>query len=318
MPLTMMLPCTLTDADRLRIEGEKTGKLKEQEDVEAQKKEAVRGYNVTLKALKAEIHDLNESHRTGTELRDVEIEERPDYKAGIIFIHRLDTGDCVKERAIDPDERQVKLGIDGPKLGSVDGEKADEQREASTPEEAEALRAERLASERAERISAAVQEARERIAITSDGGEEEGDWKATLQFGNRVLEAEAATAAAAADGVAQQVTEHLEGMEDAITASAAEQKRQEIERLAAEQAADDANTKKSALGGLKNGGLKVPRGHKRKTKHETTLPDGRVVDPEEEAAKIDATNPETDIDPLLRCTPDCDAQHEHTAERTAF
>lgn len=299
MAKSMQLPCDLTTDDRLRIGEALTSEITAQEQVEAAKKEATRGFNATIKTKRATIHDLNESLRTGKELREVEVEERPDYAAGIVFVHRLDTGDCVQQRAIDPDERQLKNGLEGPKvLAGGKSDTSDEQREATTPEEAEALRAERLAGERAERISAAVAEARSRITVVKIP-DDETRWNtgegfgATLQFGSRVLECEATTEEGARDGIAVQVTEILEAQEDqaatwadVAAASQAEQDRQEVERLAAEQAADDAATK-TLGGGLKNGGLKAPKGHKRKTKHPVTLPDGREVDPEEEAAKLE-------------------------------
>ncbi len=301
MPKTMKLPCDLTDADRLRIGETLTSEIKAREQVEAAKKAAVRDFNVALKAHRAQEHDLNESLFTGKELREVDIEERPDYVAGIVFIHRLDTGDCVQQRAIDPDERQVKMGLDGPTVleGGKAAERAEEQT-AESPEEAEAMRAERLANERAERISAGATEARERISLVSEG-EDATAWKATLQYGNRVLEAEAATAEAAADGVVQQVVEILEAQEDeaakptwedVAAASKAEQDRQEVERLAAEQAADDAKTNGKGKRGFKKG-LVAP---KRKSKHPVELPDGRTVDPEVEAAAIDAAEVPTDAD----------------------
>lgn len=306
MAKSMQLPCDLTTDDRLRISEALTAEITAQEQVEAAKKEATRGFNASIKVKRATIHDLNESLRTGKELREVEVEERPDYVAGIVFVHRLDSGDCIQQRAIDPDERQVKLGIDGPTImdgGKVDA--TDEQRDASTPEEAEALRAERLAGERVERISAAVMAERERIMVTGDGDAEGGPWKATLQYGNSVLESSRPTAAEAADAVIAQVVEILEAQEDtaaqwadAAAASEAEQKRQadeEVARLAAEQAEDDKATKKRTLkvgagDGLKNGGLKAPK-RKKGAKHDVTLPDGRVVDPEQEAAALDAEPP---------------------------
>ncbi len=303
---TMMLPCDLTDADRLRIGEVLTTEIKAREQIEAAKKAAVKDFNVALKQHKAKEHDFNESLFTGKELREVEVEERPDYVAGIVFVHRLDSGDCIQQRAIDPDERQVKLGIDGPTVldgGKVDA--ADEQRDASTPEEAEALRAERLAGERAERISAGVQEARGRIALTFDEAcSLDSQHLATLQLGNRVIEAAAATPEAAADGVARQVTEILEAEEDeaaarqptweeVVAASKAEQDRQELESLAKAQAEDDKATKKRTLkvgagDGLKNGGLKAPRKKKGLT---VALPDGRTVDPEQEAAANEGEPP---------------------------
>lgn len=310
---TLRLPVTLTDADRLTIAAEMSAAQTALEAVEAEKKAATREFNESIKAKKATIHDRNGILRAGVIHRDVEVETRDDPETGKRVTWRLDTMTTVHASDLDPDERQVLMDLPPPGSTPVGdtSNATDEQREASTPEEAEALRAERLANERAERISAGVQEARERITVLSEG---EGDtaWKATLQYGNRVLEAEAATAEAAANGVIAQVTEILEAQEDeaanraawadAAAASEAEQKRQEVERLAAEQADDDKQTKKRTVkvgagDGLKNGGLKAPKRVKR-TRHPVELPDGRVVDPEEEAAKLDAAEAQTpEVDP---------------------
>jgi delta 1-pyrroline-5-carboxylate dehydrogenase len=174
-----------------------------------------------------------------------------------VFIHRLDTnelhpaaGDRSRRAtsAHEPAGARRSWRAPGP-------DATDEQQAAGSPEEAEALRAERLHQERIERISAGVQEARERITVVSYENAEPGkEWKAVLQYGNRVLEAEAETAAAAADGVAHQVTDILQDEEDraeqwalAAAASEAEQARQaaEVAALAAEQAADDTATKRA-------------------------------------------------------------------------
>jgi hypothetical protein len=310
---TLMLPCTLTDEDRLRISSEQTAEITAQEQVEGAKKAAVKDFNVAIKQHRAKVHDFNESLRTGTELRDIEVEERPDYVAGIVFIHRLDTGECVKQRAIDPDERQLKNGLQGPQVldgGKADeAARADEQRDASTPEEAEALRAERLANERADRISAAVVEARGRITVVQrDGESSEQGFDATLQFGNRVLAAWAETEDVARAGIETQVTEILEAQEDeahrfddAIAASQAEQKRQEIERLAADQAADEASTPKR---GFKKG-LQAPKRKRVKSVDENgkVLAEGgeqspSVVDPEQEVLANESVPVDADGKPL--------------------
>jgi len=344
MPKTMQLPCHLTDPDRLRISEVLTAEIKSREQVEAAKKAAVKDFNVALKAHRAREHDFNESLFTGTEVREVEVEERPDYTAGIVFIHRLDTGDCVQQRAIDPDERQVKLGMDGPKLGSVDGDRADEQVEASTPDEAERLYEERLANERAERISAAVTEARAWImSAPVEWADAENTtpvrFEATLQHGEVLLSASGGTEDTARDGVVSRLVEILEAEEDArpapeptwedvAAASKAQQDAAEVERLAAEQASDDAATKKRTLktgaaakaDGLKNGGLKVPAGARKKGKRITAqLPDGRVVDPEEEVAAQEAVATADTGEPLADlCPPACDVDHRHSQARTDF
>lgn len=85
---TMSLPCDLNTEDRLRIGEALMSEITAQEQVEAAKKEATKGFNATIKVKRATIHDLNESLRTGKELREVEVEERPDYAAGIVFVHR--------------------------------------------------------------------------------------------------------------------------------------------------------------------------------------------------------------------------------------
>jgi len=298
MPKTMQLPCDLTDPDRLRISEVLTAEIKSREQVEAAKKAAVKDFNIALKQHKAKEHDFNESLFTGKELREVEVEERPDYTAGIVFIHRLDTGDCVQQRAIDPDERQVKLGIDGPKV--LDGGKprdvADEQTAAS-PDEAEALRADRLAGERAERISAAVVEARGRITVLpvqdiafGVGPELVPGFTATLQHGNRVLEESAASEEGALNLVVIRLTQILEAQEDeaatwadVAAASKAEQDRQEVERLAAEQAKDEATTPKKGF----RKGLVAPTRKKKEKRITAALADGRVVDVEDEARALD-------------------------------
>ncbi len=294
----MQLPCDMNDADRLRVGETLTSEIKAREQVEAAKKAAVKDFTVALKAHRLKEHELNESLFTGKELREVEVEERPDYAAGIVFIHRLDTGDCVQQRAIDPDERQVKLGIDGPKV--LDGGKprdvADEQTAAS-PDEAEALRADRLAGERAERISAAVVEARGRITVLpvqdiafGVGPELVPGFTATLQHGNRVLEESAASEEGALNLVVIRLTQILEAQEDeaatwadVAAASKAEQDRQEVERLAAEQAKDEATTPKKGF----RKGLVAPTRKKKEKRITAALADGRVVDVEDEARALD-------------------------------
>lgn len=427
---TIRLAVPLTDADRLMILGEMSAAQSALEAAEAEKKRVSGELSEEIKGHKATVHDRNEKLRSGQIWRDVAVEIRPNPENGKHETWRLDTNTIVRAADMDPEERQVRLGLEGPKVldggKKDDAGKTDEQLEADTPEEAERLRAERLANERAERISATCAEERTRITVMrnkADGPlegtlnfgdhvltgigpddeqcrdaiirqlvpilEEQEDaaakkvvddaaaeaekaradrearietaiaaerpriravsqpnetdpkraFLATLQYGNVVLQAEAETEEAAADGVATQVRDCLEADEEkaaqwagAVAASEIEQNRQadEVAQLAAEQAEDDKATKKRTLGGgLKNGGLKVPKGHKKKTtgrrKHDDAAegePDTEAAPtPETEAAAVEVTiehEGETLAVQAPLCPPECDETHEHTAERGAF
>jgi len=294
---TLRLPVTLTDADRLTISAEMSAAQTALEEVEAEKKAATKEFNESIKSRKSVIHERNAVLRAGVIHRDVEVETRADPETGQRVTWRLDTMTPVRAVDLDPDERQVLMDLPVPGSMPVGdaSNTTDEQREASTPEEAEALRADRLANERAERISAAVVEARRAIEVTPHA---EGGFTASMHYGDRRIEAEAGDEETARHGVIVQLTEHLEAQEDAAAkwadaaaASKAEQERQEVERLAAEQAADEASTPKR---GFKKG-LQAP---KRKKRISAELPDGRVVDPEQEVLANESTPVDADGKPL--------------------
>lgn len=283
---TMLLPVQLTNDDRLVISADLTVVIKSIEDVKAQKKAATKQYTDVIKDHEKTQHSLNENLRLGTIDREVEITEEKDWATGVTHIRRLDTGAIVKTQAIDPDERQTVMGLPGAgsTLVGVDGARTDEQREASTPEEAEALREERLANERAERISEAVSEARGRLSVLPvevDNDVEPARFRATVQFGNHVVDEIGFSEAQAVEAAVRTITEFAEADEAARpaptptwdevkAASEAEQRRQEVERLAAEQAADDKANKPKRL-------LQVPKGA-RKPKAEKKI---KILDAED-------------------------------------
>jgi hypothetical protein len=284
---TLPLPVDLTDADRLVVAADLTAVIYAREQVEAQKKEVTKDFNAKIKVHKAKEHELNEALRLGHIEREVEVEERPDYARGVVETFRLDVtpNTVVKVRGIDPDERQTVMGLltVGSKLVGVDGARTDEQRDASTPEEAEALREERLANERAERISEAVSEARGRLQVSAltvpDG--EPARWQAVVQFGNHVIDETGFSEAQAVEAAVRTITELAEADEAARpvsvptwdevkAASEAEQRRQEVERLAAEQAADDKANKPKRL-------LQVPKGARKKAVEKKI----KILDPDD-------------------------------------
>ncbi len=153
MPNTMLLPIELTEAERLLVLTDLSAKLTDLEALEAEKS----AIPERIKGLKAAINHLNHSIKTNTVERDVEIREEPNTFAGTVKIFRVDTGAWVKDRDMDPDERQLRLGDaavpGGPVPDNVRDLRAEEQT-AETPEEAEELRQQRLAAEEIERLAA--------------------------------------------------------------------------------------------------------------------------------------------------------------------
>lgn len=264
---TLRLPVKLMESDRLNIGADLSACVKAIEHDKAAKKLATAGFNKTIRKHEVTQHELNESLIAGVIHREVDVRDEKDYVTGKTRTIRLDTGEEVVSKDIDPDERQKVLGLPSPgsKVVGVPSDAAEEQ-SASSPEEAEKLREERLANERAERISAAVSEARARIVILGNG--EGAQFRGVVQVGNRVIEEVGFSEAQTVAAVVATLTEHVEAEEaarepvqtwDDVKAASAEAERQrEIDRLAAEQADDQ---KKNGPKNL----LKPPRGKKAKT-----------------------------------------------------
>jgi hypothetical protein len=302
------LPVKLVEADRLVISADQTAVIKAQEEVEAAKRLAVAGFNAKIKEHKKKVHELNENLLAGVVYREVEVRIDKDFATGKARTIRVDTGEEVISKDIDPDERQTVLGLPGPGAqmvgldGGPDGEQA-----AGTPEEAEALREERLAGERVERISAAVEEARARITVLAmevlEG--EPAMFSGTVQVRNRVIEETGFSEAQTVAAVVAALTEWAEAEEDARpeptptwdevkAASAETQRLAEIERLANEQADDQ---KKNGPKNL----LKAPKPKKAKEKKINVV----VVEADGTETPVEEPDP-ADEQPAPAPTPDDD------------
>jgi len=268
MPKSAFLPVTITDAEKLVILGEVSAALEALEKLEAEKKRLPEA----IKTLLGSIHLKNHALAAGVIEREVEIREEPNAFAAKVKIFRVDTGEFVRERAMDPDEAQMLLGqsaVPGPSPDNVRSmaearERTEEQLAAATPEEAEAIRAERLNAERAQRMEDLI------AALTVDVADR-GD-------GSFVARVEGAVpGVASADGLSGPIRETADAAridlldeirrlmagsttwDDVAAASAETQRLAEIERLANEQAADAAKGPKKLL--------KAPKGAKgKKTK----------------------------------------------------
>lgn len=292
---TLRLPVRLTDEDRLHIQGDLSLALSGLEAAESAKKASNAEHNARIKSLKLTIHDHNSGLVAGVIYREVEVRDEKDFATGKTRTIRLDTGEEVISKDIDPDERQTVLGLPAPgsKLVDVGGDASDEQRDASTPEEAEAMRAERLANERAERISAAVSEARARIVVlpieVHEG--EPAQFQGTVQAGNRVIEETGFSEAQTVAAVVASLTEWAEAeeaarpeptptWEEVQAASAETQRLAEIDRLAAEQKEDQ---KKNGPKNL----LKAPKPRKgKKIVVKTVAPDGTETEVDVEKLEL--------------------------------
>lgn len=164
MPQTLYLPVALTPDEHLALALEMSAVIKEAEAKELEKKATMSLLNEAVNALYSRIHDLNGPVSSGFVERDVEVREETNTFSGKVKVFRVDTGAWVKDRDMDPDERQLRLGetaVPGPTPDNVRSlsehrEKTEEQLAAGTPEEAEALRAARLADEREARGSSSA------------------------------------------------------------------------------------------------------------------------------------------------------------------
>ena len=58
---------------------------------------------------KASLDQASEKYRSGFEYRDIKCEATKDFKAGTLTIIRLDTGEIIKERVLDGEEKQTSM-----------------------------------------------------------------------------------------------------------------------------------------------------------------------------------------------------------------
>lgn len=280
---TMLLPIDLTEAERLLVLSDLSTKLTALEALTEEKK----AIPERIKSLMGAINHLNHSIATNTVEREVEVHEEPNAFGGTVKIFRVDTGAFVRERAMDPGERQLRLGdtpVPGPTPDNVRSlaearEKTEEQLAAGTPEEAEALRDARLADDRARRLEETLAGL---TVIVID--REDGHFLAHVEGKVPGVAGESGlsgpirdTAEAARAELLDEIRRLAQGSttwDDVAAASAEAQRQAEIDKLAADQAADAEKDKPK-------GGLQVPKGAK-----------GRRTKPaKEEANGVDTTPP---------------------------
>lgn len=294
---TLKLTVPFTVERELEMHREIAEKLADIHAIEEQKKR--------IAGLKARIEELRLGIDAKIAEEDVEVEDFEDVETGLIKRRRVDTGEFLSSRPMDPEERQLRLGgvSDELKAKLSDLNKTEEQVVASTPEEAEEIRNQRLLQEQRDRDA----EPPKRPALGDDIEVfSVGVWIAAK------VSAESSTSFAVKlddDDLEYDFDEHGTAWRwpttwsDAIEASAEKERLAEIERLAGEQAADAAKSPKALL--------KAPRGHKAKKNGAPK----RISVADQDDKPIPPAEPTV---PEIGCFEDYTEEHEHREPRVAF
>ena len=111
-PITKFLPCKLTDQELLDYGAELGSTIQDISAEEARQTSMKTELKARMTALEAKSAELSTKITRQEELRDVKVEPRLDFKAGIYREVRTDTGEVIRERPITDDERQEELEID--------------------------------------------------------------------------------------------------------------------------------------------------------------------------------------------------------------
>lgn len=106
---TQMLPVKLTDEEIKTRAQEQQKLIQEHDEVELQRASISKSMKEQMEDLQLRVRKLKRAIESGTELRPVEVEERPDYEASKMDTYRLDTGEFVSSRPMEEGEKQVAL-----------------------------------------------------------------------------------------------------------------------------------------------------------------------------------------------------------------
>lgn len=110
-PFYEHLPCTL-DSQELVLKSRALAELLcDQSTIELEKKEANADFKSRLDAIDTKLSALALEVRTGKEYREVPCTEHADYADGRVEIIRMDTGQVVRMRPLEPHERQQGLAF---------------------------------------------------------------------------------------------------------------------------------------------------------------------------------------------------------------
>lgn len=337
---TAKLATDLSNDDRKALTVALTDALDEDERVKAEAAEKAGEYREQRKGLEKRIHELKEQIKSGRGEIEVEVDERPG-ASGVIDLFRKGTDEKVGERPMRSEDRQMSLVSDAP---------ATDEQTAATPAEAEKMRVNRLRAEHGDRILQWMSDAKENVRTQELDG---GGWLALLQLepvdggSANALREQGETEDEARKKILDLYASTLPKFEepqptwDEVAAASAAQ-----QDATAAEVVDGAPLEPAAAVPPDDAPktlLTPPKGKKAK-RHKVVVPGSdKPVDLDEAvaaaenfkapkdghegaAASLDAGDAGAELSetsdgppfvPVL-CTPDCEMEHEHTEERTAF
>lgn len=106
-----MLPCRLTDAEKLAKAEELEAALAAVDLLEAEKKAKTAEINARIKLAKSKVSQVREEQRTSQEMRSVECIQTFLFRLGVARKIRTDTGECIEDRALRACELQPTLPL---------------------------------------------------------------------------------------------------------------------------------------------------------------------------------------------------------------
>lgn len=104
------LPCALNPEEVGRAAQAAAAKMVERSRLEAELKNLIREKRAEIAQCQHEFLRLVVASGQAIEEREVEREQKTNYKLGVVEVTRLDTGELVEARPLRPDEKQLELG----------------------------------------------------------------------------------------------------------------------------------------------------------------------------------------------------------------
>lgn len=106
-----LLPCQLTEREKLSKGQELVARLGEKEELEERMKSAASAFKRQITVKDEESRKLSGEIRTGIEHRQIECRVIASFAQNSVETMRMDTGEVIRSRAMLPEERQGALEL---------------------------------------------------------------------------------------------------------------------------------------------------------------------------------------------------------------
>lgn len=127
-PFTKLLPCKLTEIEKVTRGRELASKMEEREQVQLQAEEAKSAFKTRTQGIDAQIDELKRIVLDGTEKREIECFYHKDFENNSVLTVRTDTGEEVDSRRMTPEERQEMLPMVNDVLKDIEDASGDDKR----------------------------------------------------------------------------------------------------------------------------------------------------------------------------------------------